>query len=75
MLMRGLALADWRSRLGSLLGLGSIPQLVELLEVEVAQGDAALGAPPLDAAEPAPELVVGGPQRGLRLDAAACGRR
>ena len=53
-----------------LLRLGGIPQLVERREVEVAQGDAALGGLALHAAEPSPELGVGGADGGLRLDAA-----
>ena len=53
---------------GPLLGLGSIPQVVEGREIEVADGDATLGDHPLDAPEPAPELLVRGPERRLGLD-------
>ena len=42
---------------------------VEGREIEVAHGDATLARHPLHAPEPAPELLVRGPQRRLRLDA------
>ena len=60
----------WSSR--SLLGLRSVPEFVKRVEVEVTQRDALFRRLALDAAEPAPELVVG---RGaqLRTDAVPSG--
>ena len=56
------------------LGLRRVPQLVELGEREVAQGDGALGRQPLHDPEAAAELLVGGPQRGLRLHVVVAGQ-
>ena len=58
---------------GPLLSLGGIPQRIERIEVEVAQGDALGGGAALDARESAAELGVGRADRGLRLDPAAAG--
>ena len=51
-----------------------VPQLVELREGEVAEGDAALGRQALHDPEPAAELLVGRPERGLGLHAVAAGQ-
>ena len=60
--------------LGSRLGLGSIPQLVEFGEGQVAQLDVPLAGHPLDAPETVAELLGRGAQRGLRLDAVVPGQ-
>jgi hydroxypyruvate reductase len=54
---------------GSLFDLRSIPQIVEGLEIEVADGDAALPDHALDPPEAVPELLVRGAERALGLDA------